>query len=322
MLVPVRAPDQHILGVIRLSYPLEAIQSRVRDLRLLILAVLAIGLVLGSGLGLLLAMNLERPLQQVTLAVDDLARGDYRAALSERGPAEMSLLARAINTLTQRLHTLEDSRRLLLANLVHELGRPLGALSSGTQALLNGADEDPALRRELLQGMEAELKRLRSLTDDLTQLHGQVLGSLELKRRPTSLSDWLPPLVAPWRESALENGLQWEAEIAPNLPVLEIDPERLGQAVGNLLSNAIKYTPRGGVVTVGAAAEAQEVCLWVGDTGLGIPLDEQKQNLHPVLSGQKGPPLPPGHGPRPEHRARRRYGAQRQARPGKHPRPR
>jgi two-component system, OmpR family, sensor histidine kinase BaeS len=296
VLVPVKTPDQHILGVLRLDYPLATIQARVRDLRLLILGVLAIGLLLGSGLGLLLAMNLERPLTQVTLAVDDLARGDHPGSLSERGPAEVSMLVRAINTLTQRLRTLEESRRRLLANLVHELGRPLGALSSATQALLNGADEDPALRRELLQGMAAELQQLERLTDDLTQLHGQVLGCLELKRQPTALADWLPPLVAPWREAALNNGLEWQAAIPPDLPVLQIDPDRLGQAVGNLLSNAIKYTPRGGAITVGAAAEDREVRLWVGDTGPGIPPDEQKKVFIPLFRGQKAQRFPQGMG--------------------------
>ena len=53
------------------------------------------------------------------------------------------------------------------------------------------------------------------------------------------------------------------------------DPVRIGQAVDNLLSNAIKFTPSGGEVVVGARPLDDAVEVWVRDTGLGIPKDEQ-----------------------------------------------
>src|SRR5690606_18745018 len=108
----------------------------------------------------------------------------------EEGPEETRMLLRAFNTLVERLRTLEESRRKLLANLVHELGRPLGALQSAVTALSGGADEDVQLRRELLGGMDDELHRMRSLVDDLAQLYEQELGSLELERRPVDLNEW------------------------------------------------------------------------------------------------------------------------------------
>ena len=94
--------------------------------------------------------------------------------------------------MVERLHTLEDARRRLLANLVHELGRPLGSLLAAVDALRRGAGEDPELRDELLTGMADQIGRMQPLLADLTQLHGQVLGTLELKREPTPLSQWLP----------------------------------------------------------------------------------------------------------------------------------
>jgi two-component system sensor histidine kinase BaeS len=294
--VPVKSASQTTLGVVRLTYPLDAIQVRFRELRLIIFGVLAVALLLGSGLGLLLAGQLERPLKQITQAVDGLAGGGELALLVEQGPDEVSVLVRAVNALTARLHELEESRRRLLANLVHELGRPLGALYSAVQALQGGAAEDTALRDELLLGMELELKALRGLTDELTHLHAQVLGPLELKRRPTALGEWLPPLIAPWREAALRDGLGWNVALAPGLPTLNVDPERLGQAIGNLLSNALKYTPRGGTLTVGAAAEEHGARIWVGDTGPGIPPDEQGRVFDPFYRGQNARRFPQGLG--------------------------
>jgi two-component system sensor histidine kinase BaeS len=296
VLVPVVGLDQNILGVIRLSHPLSDVYQRYAGLRYLVAGILAAGLILGAVVGLLLAINLERPLRQATQAVYHLTRGERSSPLPERGPQEMRLLLRAVNTLVERLHALEESRRKLLANLVHELGRPLGALRSAIQALQGGADQETALRGELLTGMDGEIGRLRRLLDDLSQLYGQVLGPLELDRRPTALSDWLNGVLPAWREAAQAKGLDWQTAIPPDLPSLEIDPDRLAQAVGNLLSNAVKFTPAGGAVSVAAGLDGRDAWIRVGDTGPGIPPEEQARVFEPFYRSQAGRRFPQGMG--------------------------
>jgi signal transduction histidine kinase len=191
---------------------------------------------------------------------------------------------------------MEKSRKQLLANLVHELGRPLGALRSGIQALQGGAHQDPQLRDELLGGMVEEVQRLHRLLDDLAHLHDQLLGQLELNRQPLALSEWLPRVLAPWREAAQARRLRWSAEIPENLPTLSVDADRLGQAVGNLLSNAIKYTPLGGEVKVAAGSVDEEIWIKVSDSGPGIPLEEQDKVFTPFYRGQQRRRFPQGLG--------------------------
>jgi signal transduction histidine kinase len=206
------------------------------------------------------------------------------------------LLLQAFNTLVERLRTLEQNRRQLLANLVHEIGRPLGALHSAVQALMGGADEDTSLRQELLAGMDEELGRLRHLLDDLARLHDQVLGTLELHRQPVALGDWLPRLLAPRGAAARDKGLHWEVVIPADLPTLEIDRDRLGQAVGNLVSNATKYTPPKGTVSISAGVENGQVWIRVSDTGPGIAPKEQVHIFTPFYRGRSARRFPQGMG--------------------------
>ena len=187
-LVPVMGPDQQVVGIIRLTQQLAHIRDRFLELRRLIITVLVVGLLLSLGVGWVLALNLSRPLQQATQAVSDLTSGERSAPLLEQGPDEIRLLLRAVNTLDARLRAAEQARRQLLANLVHELGRPLGALRSAIQALLGGARQDEVLHQELLVGMDGEVGRLQRLLDDLAQLHDQELGSLELNRQSVDLA--------------------------------------------------------------------------------------------------------------------------------------
>jgi signal transduction histidine kinase len=283
-------------GVIRLTDPLSSVYARFPRTRTFIVWVMAVGLAVGVGMGWLLAFGLERPLRRATGAITSMAEGQPLTPLPEQGPREVRLLLHAFNTLAERLQTMEKARRRLLANLVHELGRPLGALLSAVQALGRGADQDAALWQELVEGMEAEIRRMQRLVDELTHLYDQALGPLELDRRPTALSPWLAQVVAPWREAAQDKGLRWQPDLAAGLPTIEIDPDRLAQALENLVSNAVKFTPPGGEVIVSAGVEAGEVWIRVQDSGPGIPSEEQTRVFTPFYRGSVGRRFPQGMG--------------------------
>jgi two-component system sensor histidine kinase BaeS len=175
----------------------------------------------------------------------------------------------------------------LLANLTHELGRPLGALCSAVQALQNGAAADAGLCAELLAGMAAEIQGLQREVAELTLLRDQLVGRPQLERHPVLLGEWLSNALSPWRETARGNGLRWEMTIPPDLPVLEIDPNRVGQALGNLLSNAVKYTPAGGTVSVSAGTAEGAVWIRVSDTGIGMLPEEQSHIFTPFYRGRQ-----------------------------------
>jgi signal transduction histidine kinase len=152
------------------------------------------------------------------------------------------------------------------------------------------------MRQAMLSGMQAEIGRLGRLLDDLTQLHDRVVGTLEVKRRPVFLDQWLTGVLGPWREVAQAQGLNWQVALPADLPVLEMDADRMAQVLGNLLSNAIKFTPAGDTVSVAAGVQDQQVWIQVRDTGPGIPAAEQPRVFRPFFRGRSGHRFPQGMG--------------------------
>jgi two-component system sensor histidine kinase BaeS len=76
--------------------------------------------------------------------------------------------------------------------------------------------------------------------------------------------------------------------IAPDLPIVKIDADRMAQALGNIVSNAVKFTPPGGNVSTGMRLEDGQLFIEVADTGPGIPGDEKEKIFQPFYRGSHG----------------------------------
>ena len=101
------------------------------------------------------------------------------------------------------------------------------------------------------------------------------------------MGPWLTRSLSSWREAARAKELHWQATVPEDLPTLEVDPDRLGQALGNLLSNAVKYTPAKGSVSVTARVEKDAVWIRVSDTGPGIAAEEHERVFAPFYRSPK-----------------------------------
>ena len=295
-ITPVYDLNGRRIGIIRMSTQLVSVSDQVYQLRYLMGFVLLLGVLAGIGLGSYLAFGINRSIQSVTRSIQALAQGNWQAHVEEQGTDEMRVLAEAVNTLVDKLHSLEKSRRQLLANLVHELGRPLGAIRSAIQALLHGADKDPQLSSDLLTGMDDETLRLQHLLDDLAGLHDQILGRMELNKTAVPLNDWLVSTLAPWEADARQKGLDWVVDVPPNLPIVVMDPDRMAQAIGNVMSNAIKFTASGGRVSISTDFQAGWLSMQVRDSGQGIPAEEREMIFQPFYRGSQGKRIVEGMG--------------------------
>ena len=284
---PVFNPGGKLIGIVRLSHPYTSIYDELLQMRLIILGILAVALIAGIGLGSFLAVTINTPIKQVTKAIDNLASGNELEKINQQGPEEILSLVNSINSLYERYHHLEQARKQLLANLVHEIGRPLGALRSAIQSLKLGAGKDPQLLDELTTGMDEETARLQHLLNELAHMHDQVFGTLEVNRQLINTKTWLRTMLRPWEEAAQNKGLKWQLEIPDDVSSITADPFRLAQAIENLVSNAIKYTSKGESVTISASSYGNTFWIKVTDSGPGISPDEQEKIFTPFYRGKQ-----------------------------------
>ena len=163
---------------------------------------------------------------------------------------------------------MEETRQQLLANLVHEIGRPLGSLRTALHALQAGAVNDLELRSDLMKGMSERVERMGRLLEDLALTY-RGLEIQEIEKKSLQINEWLESLIPLWAENARQKQLVWETILPEDLPLIQTDPDRLAQALGNLVNNAIKFTSAGGKITLRTEIKGCLVEFQVIDNGIG-----------------------------------------------------
>lgn len=178
--------------------------------------------------------------------------------------------------LTKALHQQRDLDGLkdqFVQNVTHELRTPLSIIQGYIQLLGDEAlGELLPEQREAVSIIGKRAAGLQRLCDDLTtmlQTQAQVP-----KRVSVDFGQLAHELIADFKLEAKSAGLRLLADIDPDLPMLQGDPDHLRQVLDNLISNAIKFTPTGGRVTVRLEPVGESIVVEVRDTGVGIPPDQ------------------------------------------------
>ena len=240
--------------------------------QLALAAAVASLLVIGLGFSLT-ARALRRMVMPVAGLMEATVRvteGDYSARVSEHGPRDVRTVARAFNTMAERLQTQDRQRRNLLADITHELRTPLTIIQGNLEGLLDGVYPRDDLH---LEGILDDTRVMSRLIDDLHTLAMAESGALKLQKGPVDLALLVNETAASFQAQADRAGVTLVVEVDPDLPVLELDAARMREVLSNLLSNAMHHTPGGGSIRVMCEAQLGDagVTLTVSDTGVGVP---------------------------------------------------
>jgi len=234
--------------------------------------LIAAGTAITMALGLtwMLSRRILGPVVALTGAVRAMERGDLsqRVAIEERD--EVGELARAFNAMADSLTRNEQLRKNMVTDVAHELRTPLSNIKGYLEAMKDGV---LAPDTQALESVHEEATRLSSLVDDLQELSLAEAGQLRLDVSATDLSEVVDRALRGAKAQAMGKGIELAADLPAEMPLVEIDPARIGQVLHNLLSNALVHTSEGGVVTVKAEPRGREVEVSVSDTGSGIPAE-------------------------------------------------
>ncbi|WP_379200837.1 ATP-binding protein [Paenibacillus sp. GCM10012306] len=210
-------------------------------------------------------MNLERTVQERTTALSEAHDG--------------------LRTSYERLLRSEQGRKKLLAYITHDLRMPLSSMLGYVEAVQDKIK--PERNEQYLKYIRDNTIRVNRMIEELSFLSHLETGQVSYQMKPVHMIHFLHQFYEQYELVVRDAGLDFMLDIGDvedqgqSLPVVEMDAQRLDQALFNLVSNAMKFTSRGGMVRITLAVDkvkdTRYAIISVQDSGTGIPPDQLEQ---------------------------------------------
>jgi PAS domain S-box-containing protein len=177
------------------------------------------------------------------------------------------------------LKRLDRLKSEFIATVSHELRMPLVSIRGTLDLIAQGvAGELPAMAKNLLSTASNNAERLIRLINDILDSEKIESGKMRFELRPVELLPLLAQAIAASEGFASQHNVQLVLDGPAEAVSVNVDHDRLSQAITNLLSNAVKFSPPAACVRIGLLRLGNgRVRVEVADSGPGIPEEFRKR---------------------------------------------
>src|SRR6185295_18874675 len=173
------------------------------------------------------------------------------------------------------LRRIDEMKSELISVVSHELRTPISSIKAYTETLLDNVKNPSFVLHEKFLGIiNEECDRLTRIVNDVLDLSRMDSGRRRLKSEMVELGILLDEVLPTVEPQLTARGLTVARSFAPDLPMVEADPDLMKQVLVNLINNAAKFSREGTPITIHALPVGDRMHIVVEDRGMGFPTDK------------------------------------------------
>lgn len=270
---PLKSNDE-IVGVIRFISSLNKVN---KQLLLVFISFSLVGVVV-SCISVIVSLFLSRsiisPIEELTNDAEKIAKGDFNIKSRKYSEDEIGELAETFNYMCEEILNRDRLKNDFISSVSHELRTPLTAIKGWANILNTTEGIDKETTKEGLGVIEKESDRLTYMVEELLDFSKFVSGRITLRIESLSLEEFAYYIDSFMSPRAIRDKINFKVNCEKDLPLINVDKDRMKQVVMNLLDNAFKFTEKNGEVQLNIFMQNKEIVLSVKDTGMGISKEE------------------------------------------------
>ncbi len=310
--------EGEMIGVVEIILPLAQMEAaKHRGIAFVITAEFIKVVLALVGIYLIVRYVITKPVLYLKKVSEAIAHGNLDMRADIRTGDEFEELSHAFNRMLRHLVTIQEELREVnadldgkvdelaqvnlklyemnnlknefLATMSHELRTPLNSIL-GFSEVLSNADNLDEKQNRYVANIQTSGKNLMALINDVLDVAKIESGKMEVHPVEFSIGDLVERQTGTMAALVEQKNIELTWDFDDDMPVLMQDAGKIQQIVNNLLSNAIKFTPEGGRVRIHAGLfDSETLELWVEDTGVGIPLEDQESIFEKFRQGTTTP---------------------------------
>lgn len=272
--VPVYAGDKAI-GVLFAASSTYMFDAFTRNLASMFILSAAFVLLVSVIVAYAVTSRMVRPLKDMLAATQSFSQGDFSRRVPVSGYDEVGQLAMAFNNMANTLATTEQTRRLFIANVSHELKTPMTTISGFVDGILDGTI--PAEKHnQYLQVVATEVKRLSRLVRSMLDTARIEAGELGVNPVTFDISEIIRQTIFSFEQSVEEKRLEMRGLDTDKIMVTA-DIDLIHQVIYNLVENAVKFVNEDGYIEFRYQCDGERTYVCIRNSGEGFEPEEARQ---------------------------------------------
>jgi signal transduction histidine kinase len=221
-----------------------------------------------------LARHIVRPVQDISNASRELARGNLDFRVKPSTIDEIGELAMSFNKMAEELKLQDGLRNAFIGNVSHELRTPLAAVQGFIQGVLDGTIDEQD-KNKYLEIALSETKRMNGLINDFLNLAKIESGKFPMEFSEFDINELLRRCILMFEQQIEAKKLDVEIRLNEDKTMVWADEDRISQVITNLVDNAVKFSFEGGCLRIWTEVADNKLLINIADTGEGIPEEDQ-----------------------------------------------
>lgn len=242
------------------------------------IAFLSVLIVLICAAILLVVFNaiIYKPIQKITNAAEQYARGDFTQKIAVDSNDEIGYLANTLNYMATELDTLEEEQRKFISNVSHDFRSPLTSIKGYIEAMIDGTIP-VEMQEKYLNIILFETERLNKLTQNILDLNQFGNRGMSLEISEFDINQMIRTTTMTFEGVCNKKGLSFDLLLTGSELFVKGDMSKIQQVLYNLIDNATKFANNNTAITIETNIRNEKVLISVKDKGIGIPSNSVKK---------------------------------------------
>ena len=257
------------IGIVRFVSSLRETNKVINEITRFLLVMGIVVIAISGILSLFLANSIVKPLKEVTNIAEKMADGQLKIRSEIKLNDEIGQLAQTLNYMADEISRKESLKNDFISSISHELRTPLTSIKGWAITLKDDSFLDRELIQDGLEIIESESDRLTRMVEELLDFSRFTSGRITLVKELIDIKDILKNVVYQMMPRAINNDIDFIADIEDEITPILGDENRIKQVLINILDNAFKFTDKG-EVNLRTSENENYIIIEIEDNGPGI----------------------------------------------------